>query len=57
MPAEKKQKGPWIYYSIAGEEFWEWYEEHKELVPINTYEFGTILPEPESIRRLEREKR
>lgn len=54
LPAEKKEKGKQVYYSIKGEDFWKWYEQHKELVPILTYEFGSILPEPNYIRKLER---
>lgn len=53
LPAEKKKKGAQIYYSITGEDFWKWYAHHKELVPILTYEFGSILPEPEYIQKLE----
>lgn len=53
LPVEKKKKGQQIYYSIKGEEFWMWYKKHSELVPIKTYDFGSILPEPEFIQKLE----
>lgn len=53
LPAEKKRKGEQVYYSIKGEDFWEWYSNHKELVPIKTYDFGSVLPEPEYIQKLE----
>jgi transposase len=40
---------------IEQDKFWKWAEQHQDLIPWSKYDIGTILPEPEWVRKKIRE--
>ena len=47
FPARAEQHGGVILYRIRQEDFWEWAEAHKNLLPWSRYELNSIPPDPE----------
>lgn len=52
LPAEKSYLGKVPQYDIDPEEFWEWCEQHLDIVPMHKYTEGSILPEPNNLNEL-----
>jgi hypothetical protein len=46
MPSSKTVRGCITYYRIDTDEFWKWAESHKDIIPWNSYEELSLVPEP-----------
>lgn len=46
LKMRKQNRGGLTLYRIYPEDFWEWAESHKDIIPFHKYKKGSILPEP-----------
>ena len=52
MPVQKRSIGGRMYYSINPDRFWEWVSEHRNIISLQKYEQGSIMPEPANLSEL-----
>lgn len=51
LPHKIIKRGNIPYYEVDPEKFWKWAEKHKDIIPWQSYEHHSILPEPDWVCR------
>lgn len=52
LPAKKIPNGSSIYYAVEPEDFWKWVDTHRDIISLQNYARGTLIPEPDNITEL-----